>query len=311
MDLAVKQRILGGVVLVAGAVLFLPLLLEGAGVRALQPPAAPVAPKVPDTAALAPAITHEAAALEADISASHGEPTFYPVQPPTVTVPAPEPAVEQQFRMVTPSAAPAPATAPAAAVEQAAPVAPAKPAVVEPAAATASTATPDAAASTAAAKAKADADARAKAEAAAKARAEADAKAAQARMSADALAKAKAKADAAAKAKAKAEAEARAKAEAAAKAKAAASKPAVAEADPAAAQAWVVQVASLSSKAKADELVATLRAKGYRAGIGGQEGAWRVSIGPELDRAVAESVKSRVAADPALKLSGWIQAYRP
>lgn len=309
MDLAVKQRILGGVVLVAGAVLFLPLLLEGAGVRALQPPAAPVAPKVPDTAALAPAITHEAAALEADISASHGEPTFYPVQPPTVTVPAPEPAVEQQFRMVTPSAAPAPATAPAAAVEQAAPVVPAKPAVVEPAAAAASTARPDAAASAAAAKAKADADARAKAEAAAKARAEADAKAAQARMSADALAKAKA--DAAAKAKAKAEAEARAKAEAAAKAKAAASKPAVAEADPAAAQAWVVQVASLSSKAKADELVATLRAKGYRAGIGGQEGAWRVSIGPELDRAVAESVKSRVAADPALKLSGWIQAYRP
>lgn len=280
MDLAVKQRILGGVVLVAGAVLFLPLLLEGAGVRALQPPAAPVAPKVPDTAALAPAITHEAAALEADISASHGEPTFYPVQPPTVTVPAPEPAVEQQFRMVTPSAAPAPATAPAAAVEQAAPVAPAKPAVVEPAAAAASTAKPDAAASAAAAKAKADADARAKA-------------------------------DAAAKAKAKAEADARAKAEAAAKAKAAASKPAVAEADPAAAQAWVVQVASLSSKAKADELVATLRAKGYRAGIGGQEGAWRVSIGPELDRAVAESVKSRVAADPALKLSGWIQAYRP
>lgn len=301
MDLAVKQRILGGVVLVAGAVLFMPLLLEGAGVRALQPPAAPVAPKVPDTAALAPAITHEAAALEADISASHGEPTFYPVQPPTVTVPAPEPAVEQQFRMVTPSAAPAPATAPAAAVEQAAPVAPAKPAVVEPAAATASTAKPDAAASAAAAKAKADADARAKAEAAAKARAEADAKAALA----------KAKADAAAKAKAKAEADARAKAEAAAKAKAAASKPAVAEADPAAAQAWVVQVASLSSKAKADELVATLRAKGYRAGIGGQEGAWRVSIGPELDRAVAESVKSRVAADPALKLSGWIQAYRP
>lgn len=280
MDLAVKQRILGGVVLVAGAVLFMPLLLEGAGVRALQPPAAPVAPKVPDTAALAPAITHEAAALEADISASHGEPTFYPVQPPTVTVPAPEPAVEQQFRMVTPSAAPAPATAPAAAVEQAAPVAPAKPAVVEPAAATASTAKPDAAASAAAAKAKADADARAKAEAAAKA-------------------------------KAKAEADARAKAEAAAKAKAAASKPAVAEADPAAAQAWVVQVASLSSKAKANELVATLRAKGYRAGIGGQEGAWRVSIGPELDRAVAESVKSRVAADPALKLSGWIQAYRP
>lgn len=301
MDLAVKQRILGGVVLVAGAVLFLPLLLEGAGVRALQPPAAPVAPKVPDTAALAPAITHEAAALEADISASHGEPTFYPVQPPTVTVPAPEPAVEQQFRMVTPSAAPAPATAPAAAVEQTAPVAPAKPAVVEPAVAPAQTARPDAAASAAAAKAKA----------------EADAKAAQARMSADALAKAKA--DAAAKAKAKAEAEARAKAEAdarakaeaAAKAKAAASKPAVAEADPAAAQAWVVQVASLSSKAKADELVATLRAKGYRAGIGGQEGAWRVSIGPELDRAVAESVKSRVAADPALKLSGWIQAYRP
>lgn len=280
MDLAVKQRILGGVMLVAGAVLFMPLLLEGAGVRALQPPAAPVAPKVPDTAALAPAITHEAAALEADISASHGEPTFYPVQPPTVTVPAPEPAVEQQFRMVTPSAAPAPATAPAAAVEQAAPVAPAKPAVVEPAAATASTAKPDAAASAAAAKAKADADARAKAEAAAKA-------------------------------KAKAEADARAKAEAAAKAKAAASKPAVAEADPAAAQAWVVQVASLSSKAKANELVATLRAKGYRAGIGGQEGAWRVSIGPELDRAVAESVKSRVAADPALKLSGWIQAYRP
>ncbi|MEL0027072.1 MAG: SPOR domain-containing protein [Perlucidibaca sp.] len=281
MDIAVKQRILGGVVLVAGAILFLPMLLEGAGVTALQPPAPPAPPVTPTTRQLAPALQQEAHALEQGISASHGEPTFYPVQPPQVAESAPTPAVEEQFRMVEPAAAPAaPVSKPAAVVAS-----PERKPAEDTAAAAA--AQKQLAERKAAEQAKAD-------------KAAADAKAAK--LAAEKQAAAKAAAEKAAAEKA-----------ATAKAKAAASeKPAATSApDPALPQAWVVQVASLSSRDKAQALVDKLRAKGYRAALGGAEGAWRVSIGPELDRSVAQSIKSRVAADASLKLSGWIQPYRP
>lgn len=310
MDIAVKQRILGGVVLVAGAILFLPMLLEGAGVRALQPPAPPAPPVTPTTAQLAPASQAEAASVEEGISASHGEPTFYPVQPPQVTDSEPTQAVEEQFRLVETSK-PAAVTPPPVAVEA--------PLAADPAAQAAQVAASKALAEKQAAQLKAEQARLAEAERqAAQARTAAEKKAAEQKLAqqqklladkkaaeAKRLADEKARLQAAAKAKADAE-----KAAAAAKAAPAPAK-AAATPDPALPQAWVVQVASLSAKDKAQALVDKLRAKGYRAALGGGEGAWRVSIGPELDKAVAESVKSRVAADPALKLSGWIQAYRP
>jgi len=73
----------------------------------------------------------------------------------------------------------------------------------------------------------------------------------------------------------------------------------------------VVQVASLSAKEKADELVARLRSKGYRATAVYQTSMWKVVVGPELRKEVAESIKQRLAADPELKLSGWVQAWKP
>ena len=48
MDTAIKQRILGGVVLLAGAAIFLPLMLDGTGAKLLSRldpiPAHPVLP---------------------------------------------------------------------------------------------------------------------------------------------------------------------------------------------------------------------------------------------------------------------------
>lgn len=319
MDIAVKQRILGGVVLVAGAILFLPMLLEGAGVRALQPPTPPTPPVTPTTAQLAPASQAEAASVEEGISASHGEPTFYPVQPPQVTDNEPTQAVEEQFRLVEP-AQPAAVTPP--------PVAASAAPASDPAAQAAHVAASKALAEKQAAQLKAEQVRLAEAERqAAQARTAAEKKAAEQKLTqqhklladkkaaeAKRLADEKARAEkAAAAAKLQAAAKAKADAEKAATAAKAAQVVAKAAAvpDPALPQAWVVQVASLSAKDKAQALVDKLRAKGYRAALGGGEGAWRVSIGPELDKAVAESVKSRVAADPALKLSGWIQAYRP
>lgn len=295
MDIAVKQRILGGVVLLAAAILFLPVVLEGAGVKALQPPTPPAPPTTPTTKDLAPALQPQAQALAESISASHGEPTFYPVEPAVVEEPAPLPATPEQYRLEEPKAAPVAAASVAAASGAAASGAAEKSAT-------------DKAAMDKAAVDKAAADKRAAEKAAA------DKRAAE-KLAADKLAAEK-KAAAAKAEVAKAEA---AKAEAAKKAaaKVEAEKTLSAEAkvandpDPALPQAWVVQVARLNAPEKANALVEKLRAKGYRASKAGAGDSWRVIIGPELDRSVAESIKRRLAEDPQLKLSGWIQAYRP
>lgn len=291
MDIAVKQRILGGVVLLAAAILFLPVVLEGAGVQALRPPTPPTAPTTPSTQDLAPALQPQAQALADNISASHGEPTFYPVEPAVNEQPAPTPATPEQYRLQEPAERPAVAKDVLAEQQIAANLAAEKAAKLKAEAAAA-----------AAAQAKLDDKAAAKSVAEKTA---AEKKAALEKSAAQKAAAEKALADRAAAEKKAAEKKA-----ATAKAAATVAK-ASADPDPALPQAWVVQVARLNAPEKANALVEKLRAKGYRATAAGAGNSWRVIIGPELDKSVAESIKNRLAEDPQLKLSGWIQAYRP
>lgn len=294
MDIAVKQRILGGVILIAGAVLFLPVLLQGAGVKALQPPTAPVAPKTPTTAELAPSLQKDAAKIDQDIADSHGEPTFYPVQPSQAPAPVISNETPEQFKLVTP-----------AGVAEAKPV---ERKVEESRSADAKLADEKVASEKAASE-----KARAEKLQAEQQKAE-KLKAQQAH--ADAEAKAKADKLAAAQKAEEKKAEAKkAEDKKLAEAKAAAARPQdkvaakSADPDPALPQAWVVQVAVLSSKDKAQALETRLRAKGFRASVTGSGDKWRVVTGPELDKSVAESVRGRL--DAAGFSGGWVQAYRP
>lgn len=294
MDIAAKQRILGGVVLVAAAILFLPVVLEGAGVKALQPPAPPTPPATPATQDLAPALQQQSQGLAKDIQASHGEPTFYPVEPVVTEEAAPTPATAEQFRLVESSG------------QQAA----SKPSAED------TLAEQQLAANQAAEKA-AQLKLQAAAEAAAQARREnAQAQSDKTKATEQKLiAEKKAAADKlAAEKKAaaqKAVAEKAAADKAAAAAKAAAPAMPVADPDPALPQAWVIQVARLNAQDKASALSDRLRARGYQSTVAGSGDSWRVIIGPELDKKAAESIKRRLAEDPQLKLTGWIQAYRP
>lgn len=298
MDIAVKQRILGGVVLLAAAVLFLPVLLEGAGVQALRPPTPPSAPSTPTTQDLAPALQQQAQDMAKEISASHGEPTFYPVEPAITEEPAPTPATPEQFRLQESASRPAPNTDALAEQQLAANLAAEKAAKLKAEAA-------------AAAAAQAKLDDQSVVKTAAEKKALADKAAAEKK----ALVQKKAATEKAAAEKIAAEKKAAEKKAAVAKAEAAKSTTTAAKTptdpDPALPQAWVVQVARLNAPEKANALVEKLRAKGYRASAAGAGDSWRVIIGPELDKSVAESIKRRLAEDPQLKMSGWIQAYRP
>lgn len=298
MDIAVKQRILGGVILIAGAVLFLPVLLQGAGVQALQPPTAPAEPKTPTTAELAPALQKDAAQIEQDVSASHGEPTFYPVQQTPSAPVAVQDATGDQYRLVTPSAKTAAAAtvaagaAVAAAERDQAPAPADKPVEKK----------PDAA-KVAAEKARAD---KAQME---KAQAEKDKQKAADKLKADRLAKEKADKLQADKAKAEQAKAEKVQADARQQAAKAASAGKSAALDPSLPQAWVVQVAVLSTQDKAKALAAKLHGKGFRVVVTGSGDKWHVVTGPELDKSVAESVRSRLAASGYA--GGWVQAYRP
>lgn len=77
-------------------------------------------------------------------------------------------------------------------------------------------------------------------------------------------------------------------------------KPPVASA-PAEAQAWAVQLGAFSNRAKAEQLVAELRKRGYAAFVleyraTGQV-LYRVRVGPEQDRARAAEIAGRLAKD--------------
>jgi len=76
-------------------------------------------------------------------------------------------------------------------------------------------------------------------------------------------------------------------------------------------RAWVLQVASFSSRKNADQLVKRLRAKKFpayqeRATVD-QKPVFRVRIGPEVDRKLAEKMLKRVAKE--FKLEGQIVRY--
>ena len=76
-------------------------------------------------------------------------------------------------------------------------------------------------------------------------------------------------------------------------------------------RAWVLQVASFSSRKNADQLVTRLRAKKFpafqeEASVDGTK-VFRVRIGPEIDRKLAEKMLKRVTKE--FKLKGQIVRY--
>jgi cell division septation protein DedD len=76
--------------------------------------------------------------------------------------------------------------------------------------------------------------------------------------------------------------------------------------------AWMVQVARVSSREKAQELLRKLRGKGYQAVLSQQGDSWKVMVGPELSREVATSTKNRLNADGDIGVhDAWVQAYKP
>lgn len=204
MDKRIKKRVLGSVVLLASAILFLPMLFSqgGVAVRHLEPPLPPEPPAITAFEDVAPSLATDAARLEQAIADSHGEPTFYPVVPPTVTAPAPAEAAPEQFRLQEPASP----TARAQVAEKAREATPA------------ATALP---------------------------------------------------------------------------------------------QAWVVQTASFSQQANAEAAVQRLKAKGHRASVQAGDGLWRVVVGPELERARAEAIRSEILADESLGMDALVRAYRP
>jgi DedD protein len=297
MDKGIKQRLLGGIVLVAGAVLLLPYVIENAGNGLPAKPQIPAHPVVPAAEDMAPKLDQQVADLNKAVDEAHSDQNFYPVSAPAASaaaaVAASAPAVAATPLPVPDEVPPEPA--PAVAVEQPRPAAGPKP--------------EKAAADAALAQAKLDKVAQDKA-----AKAEKEAKAEK-----DAAAKAEKEAAKTAK-----EAAARAEKEAAAKAARATAtdavdmpakpeapkKPAVAE-NGGLPEAWLVQVASLGSEEKAKQLVARLHKKGYHASVHSSGSSWKVTVGPELAKDAADSMRQKLASDPDLKLSGWVLPYKP
>lgn len=79
------------------------------------------------------------------------------------------------------------------------------------------------------------------------------------------------------------------------------------------AQAWVVQVASFSNLETANKLRDRLQEQGYKAYVRsvelGSNTVSRVYIGPKLDRAEAESIKS--AVDRSLRVDALVLKFQP
>ncbi len=93
------------------------------------------------------------------------------------------------------------------------------------------------------------------------------------------------------------------------------SEPAPEPKKPAKAQnAWVVQVGSFSSSANAIKLRDKLRAKGFTAFVEKLDEAdsavvYRVRVGPELKREIAESLREKLQKQ--MKLKGIVMGYNP
>jgi len=80
MEKAIKQRLLGGLVLVAGAALFLPMLLDGSGAPLTIPPM-PTPPRVPALEAVAPRLDQKVKVADQSVAAAHENQTFAPAAP--------------------------------------------------------------------------------------------------------------------------------------------------------------------------------------------------------------------------------------
>lgn len=276
MEKAIKQRLLGGLVLVAGAALFLPVLLDGSG-AALTIPPMPAAPEVATVEEMAPRLDQKVMAADQEVDAAHaGRDAVSPEADGSSGAIAAGTTGTDAGSDVAPDAAAlavggAPASAPARPVTTVKPA----PVVATPAASPASVAPLPAAKSPVPTPVPDKPVATAKAPGPEKV-------AATARPAAPTPAR---------------------------DAVAASPLPRV---EKAAAGAWVVQVASVSSREKAQSLLQQLRRKGYPAVLSQHGGNWKVMVGPELSREVATTMKNRLNADGDLDVNGaWVQAYKP
>lgn len=72
---------------------------------------------------------------------------------------------------------------------------------------------------------------------------------------------------------------------------------------------WSVQLASLSNRARADELQKTLRSQGYNAYVRSVDGMNRVFVGPLVERAEADRLKEQLSKQQ--KLNGFVVRFQP
>ncbi len=89
-------------------------------------------------------------------------------------------------------------------------------------------------------------------------------------------------------------------------------KPALATPPVAAHTLVMVQVAMAESQAKADAMVAQLRAKGYKVRTSSTNKGVRVLVGPEKDAAAASAIKHKIEQDGSLNVKGaWVSNWQP
>ncbi|RUE62060.1 SPOR domain-containing protein [Pseudomonas aeruginosa] len=74
-------------------------------------------------------------------------------------------------------------------------------------------------------------------------------------------------------------------------------------------QSWSVQLASLSNRARAEELQKTLRSQGYNAYIRSFDGMNRVFVGPVIQRAEADRLRDQLGKQQ--KLNGFVVRFQP
>lgn len=72
---------------------------------------------------------------------------------------------------------------------------------------------------------------------------------------------------------------------------------------------WSVQLASLSNRARAEELQKTLRSQGYNAYVRSADGMNRVFVGPLVERAEADRLKEQLSKQQ--KLNGFVVRFQP
>lgn len=74
----------------------------------------------------------------------------------------------------------------------------------------------------------------------------------------------------------------------------------------------MIQVAMAESQAKADAMVAQLRAKGYKVRTSSTNKGVRVLVGPEKDAAAASATKHKMEQDGSLNVKGaWVSNWQP